>query len=54
MMRKKIISPRKFLKPSFAFLIEKKRDGGEFTQEERDAMQKRAKAHAAKVKASKL
>ncbi len=34
MMRKKIISPRKFVKPSFAFLIEKKRDGGEFTQEE--------------------
>jgi len=33
-MRKKIISPRKFVKPSFAYLIEKKRDGGEFTQEE--------------------
>ena len=34
MMRKKIVSTRKFIKPSFAFLIEKKRDGGEFTQEE--------------------
>ena len=34
MMRKKIISTRKFIKPSFSFLIEKKRDGGEFTQEE--------------------
>lgn len=33
-MRKKIVSPRKFVKPSFAYLIEKKRDGGEFTQEE--------------------
>ncbi len=34
MMRKKIVSTRKFIKPSFVFLIEKKRDGGEFTQEE--------------------
>lgn len=34
MMRKKIVSIRKFIKPSFTFLIEKKRDGGEFTQEE--------------------
>ncbi|SVD15110.1 uncharacterized protein METZ01_LOCUS367964, partial [marine metagenome] len=34
MMRKKIVSTRKFIKPSFTFLIEKKRDGGEFTQEE--------------------
>ncbi len=33
-MRKKYISPRKFIKPSYAYLIEKKRDGGEFTQEE--------------------
>lgn len=33
-MRKKIVSPRKFVKPSFAYLIEKKRDGGEFTQDE--------------------
>ena len=33
-MRKKIISPRKFIKPTFAFLIEKKRDGGEFTEDE--------------------
>ena len=34
MMRKKIISTRKFIKPSFSYLIEKKRDGGEFTEEE--------------------
>ena len=34
MMRKKIVSTRKFIKPTFTFLIEKKRDGGEFTQEE--------------------
>jgi pyrimidine-nucleoside phosphorylase len=33
-MRKKIVSPRKFVKPSFAYLIEKKRDGGEFSQDE--------------------
>ncbi len=34
MMRKKIISPRKFIKPTFSYLIEKKRDGGEFTEDE--------------------
>ena len=33
-MRKKIISARKFIKPSFSYLVEKKRDGGEFTDEE--------------------
>lgn len=33
-MRKKIISSRKFVKPSFTYLIEKKRDGGEFTHDE--------------------
>lgn len=33
-MRKKIISVRKFIKPSFSFLVEKKRDGGEFSDEE--------------------
>ncbi len=33
-MRKKLFSPRKFIKPSFKYLIEKKRDGGEFTHEE--------------------
>ncbi len=33
-MRKKLLSPRKFIKPSFKYLIEKKRDGGEFAQEE--------------------
>ena len=33
-MRKKIISARKFIKPSFTYLVEKKRDGGEFTDEE--------------------
>lgn len=33
-MRKKIVSPRKFVKPSFTYLIEKKRDGAEFTQDE--------------------
>jgi len=33
-MRKKIISPRKFIKPSYSFLIEKKRDGGEFSEDE--------------------
>ena len=33
-MRKKIISARKFIKPSFAALIEKKRNGGELTDEE--------------------
>jgi len=33
-MRKKFVSTRKFIKPSFAFLIEKKRDSGEFNEEE--------------------
>lgn len=33
-MRKKIISARKFIKPSFTCLVEKKRDGGEFSDEE--------------------
>ncbi len=33
-MRKKYVNTRKFIKPSFVFLIEKKRDGGEFSQEE--------------------
>jgi pyrimidine-nucleoside phosphorylase len=33
-MRKQIVSPRKFVKPSFAYLIEKKRDGGEFNHDE--------------------
>ncbi len=33
-MRKRIVSARKFVKPSFAYLIEKKRDGGEFTHDE--------------------
>ena len=33
-MRKKIISVRKFIKPSFNHLVEKKRDGGEFSDEE--------------------
>ncbi len=33
-MRKKILAPKKFIKPSYSYLIEKKRDGGEFSQEE--------------------
>lgn len=33
-MRKKIGSARKFIKPSFSYIIEKKRKGEEFTQEE--------------------
>jgi pyrimidine-nucleoside phosphorylase len=33
-MRKKIISTRKFIKPSFTYLVEKKRDGGEFSEDE--------------------
>ncbi len=33
-MRKKIVSPRRFVKPSYAALIEKKRDGSEFSEEE--------------------
>jgi len=34
MTSKRSIPARRFIKPSFVFLIEKKRDGGEFTQEE--------------------
>jgi pyrimidine-nucleoside phosphorylase len=34
MTSKRNIPARRFIKPSFNFLIEKKRDGGEFTQEE--------------------
>jgi len=33
-MTKRTLSSRRFIKPSFTYLIEKKRDGGEFTQEE--------------------
>ncbi len=33
-MKKKATIGRKFIKPSYSYLIEKKRDGGEFTQEE--------------------
>lgn len=33
-MRKKTLAARRFVKPSFTYLIEKKRDGGEFSQEE--------------------
>ena len=33
-MKKKVVVPRKFIKPSFVYLIEKKRDGGEFTEDE--------------------
>jgi pyrimidine-nucleoside phosphorylase len=34
MSSKRTIPARRFIKPSFNFLIEKKRDGGEFNQEE--------------------
>src|ERR1700741_4362909 len=34
MTSKRSIPARRFIKPPFDFLIEKKRDGGEFTQEE--------------------
>ena len=34
MKKKSVVSTRKFIKPSFAYLIEKKRDGGEFSDEE--------------------
>jgi len=34
MTSKRSIPARRFIKPSFTFLIEKKRDGGEFSQEE--------------------
>ncbi|MBL4575037.1 MAG: thymidine phosphorylase, partial [Opitutaceae bacterium] len=33
-MNKRTIPSRRFIKPSYTYLIEKKRDGGEFTQEE--------------------
>ncbi len=33
-MRKRLLPQRRFIKPSFSYLIEKKRDGNEFTQEE--------------------
>jgi pyrimidine-nucleoside phosphorylase len=33
-MRKRPLPTRRFIKPSFSYLIEKKRDGGEFSQEE--------------------
>ena len=33
-MTKRTLPPRRFIKPTFEFLIEKKRDGQEFTQEE--------------------
>ena len=33
-MRKRPLPLRRFIKPSFSYLIEKKRDGGEFSQEE--------------------
>ncbi|MEX2381558.1 MAG: thymidine phosphorylase [Opitutales bacterium] len=33
-MKKKTLASRRFVKPSFSYLIEKKRDGGEFTKEE--------------------
>ncbi len=33
-MRKKTLANRRFVKPSFTYLIEKKRDGGEFNQDE--------------------
>ncbi len=33
-MTKRTLPPRRFIKPTFEFLIEKKRDGGEFTKEE--------------------
>jgi pyrimidine-nucleoside phosphorylase len=33
-MTKRTLAPRRFIKPTFEYLIEKKRDGGEFTQEE--------------------
>ena len=33
-MKKKVLLQRQFIKPSFVYLIEKKRDGGEFSEEE--------------------
>lgn len=34
MKKKDILSSRKFIKPSFTYLVEKKRDGGEFSDDE--------------------
>ena len=34
MTSKRTIPTRRFIKPTFEFLIEKKRDGGEFNQDE--------------------
>jgi len=34
MAQKSLLASRKFIKPSFSYLIEKKRDGGEFSDEE--------------------
>jgi pyrimidine-nucleoside phosphorylase len=34
MAKKSLLAARKFIKPSYAFLIEKKRDGGEFNEDE--------------------
>lgn len=34
MVQKSLLASRKFIKPSFSYLIEKKRDGGEFTEDE--------------------
>ena len=33
-MKKEIVTGRKYIKPTFSYLIEKKRDGGEFSDEE--------------------
>ena len=33
-MRKKIVTPRNFVKPPYSLLIEKTRDGSEFTEDE--------------------
>jgi pyrimidine-nucleoside phosphorylase len=33
-MTKRTLPPRRFIKPTFEFLIEKKRDGGEFNKDE--------------------
>ncbi len=34
MAQKSLLASRKFIKPSFSYLVEKKRDGGEFSEEE--------------------
>ena len=34
MAEKTLLASRKFIKPSFSYLIEKKRDGGEFNEDE--------------------